>query len=743
MSTTIFMGTVSYLYFTDSFNEEVEKVHRRMLDNVNNTVREQVFYKVQTQYVNLTSNRKNYEDMLLFFDQPLEGNNAKIHEAHQQLKYIVNASGGLLDSVAIYYRSNRMMISSNDGYQSYAKADAWEPLEWMDRLDFSAGHLLWTDQTPSSLSRNADVISLVASYPYVQNDANEGYIVFHVNKSIIASILRGVDRSGEGKMLVAGPGGIVVSNEERDPAIDASLLSLLASDGDSTGNRIEELEGREHLVSYRPLYAEGWRLLSVTPVDEFYSKSYAIQQMLLWIGLVAILLGVVVSNVFTNRIYHPLRKLMDRTKHLFSDGQAPRRDHNEYVQINDLIDNLSIKVGQLERTLESNLPLVKHSLVSGLLHSTIKHRTELDERLGMLGLRMSAYSIAAFQIRLSSDAIERMTTENAQFVIYHLIEVLESANTKEMFALAIETSPNCISGVACSNAEDTAQLMKRMEHLQTYAYANFMLPTAASIGGWRKDPLETEPSFRQAAAYLRYRYLFPDRTLFCGDAWETREQSERMLESRFVNQFAKALKNQDAEAASGIVRNVGQELRTGSYALQYAMLVQNELVHTARQYATELNAPIELPIPEAAAGSGEGFTHWDEFERRLCEAVVQAIASVKERNGQRSMQIIDRVKSYISEHLDGDLSLNAVSEHVGLSPAYVSKLFKSTTGENFVEYVTNARVAKARELIQTTEENIEQIALKVGYYNPAYFTKKFKETFGMTPSDLRMKLQAE
>ena len=99
--------------------------------------------------------------------------------------------------------------------------------------------------------------------------------------------------------------------------------------------------------------------------------------------------------------------------------------------------------------------------------------------------------------------------------------------------------------------------------------------------------------------------------------------------------------------------------------------------------------------------------------------------------------MIDTIKSYIAEHLHEDLSLNAVAEVVYLSPRYLSRMFKQETGENFVDYVTRMRMDKAAQLLHSTEHNIEQIAASLGYNNPAYFTKKFKEIYGMTPSNYR------
>jgi two-component system response regulator YesN len=108
-----------------------------------------------------------------------------------------------------------------------------------------------------------------------------------------------------------------------------------------------------------------------------------------------------------------------------------------------------------------------------------------------------------------------------------------------------------------------------------------------------------------------------------------------------------------------------------------------------------------------------------------------------EKQKHKNADVIDKIKSYIVENLAQDLSLNSIAEVVSLSSRYLSRIFKQETGENFVDFVTSVRMHKAGELIRSSEQNIEQIALQVSYNNPAYFAKKFKETFGLTPTSYR------
>lgn len=101
--------------------------------------------------------------------------------------------------------------------------------------------------------------------------------------------------------------------------------------------------------------------------------------------------------------------------------------------------------------------------------------------------------------------------------------------------------------------------------------------------------------------------------------------------------------------------------------------------------------------------------------------------------------IIELSKKYIQENYNKEITLNDISNSINLNPAYFSSLFKQKTGQTFVQYKTNLRLEKARELLRHTNKSITEIAFEIGFNNVTHFTRTFKKNFGFTPSHLRKK----
>jgi YesN/AraC family two-component response regulator len=141
----------------------------------------------------------------------------------------------------------------------------------------------------------------------------------------------------------------------------------------------------------------------------------------------------------------------------------------------------------------------------------------------------------------------------------------------------------------------------------------------------------------------------------------------------------------------------------------------------------------------------------NEGDEVLLDAVAECIAAIEastmttpppESAYQKTNDpAINRALAYIYEHLDGDLTLYAVSEKVALNPSYLSRRFKKITGKNLADTVADLRVAKAQRLLDETPYRINRVATLVGYELPAHFTKMFKRRTGLTPHEYRSRVK--
>ena len=100
--------------------------------------------------------------------------------------------------------------------------------------------------------------------------------------------------------------------------------------------------------------------------------------------------------------------------------------------------------------------------------------------------------------------------------------------------------------------------------------------------------------------------------------------------------------------------------------------------------------------------------------------------------------VVDQIVNYFEDHYSEKISLDQIAENMYLSPFYISRIFKSETGDTPIRHLINIRLEKAKELLENGfDGSIQEVAAEVGYDDVYHFSKLFKIRFGMPPSKIR------
>ncbi len=121
------------------------------------------------------------------------------------------------------------------------------------------------------------------------------------------------------------------------------------------------------------------------------------------------------------------------------------------------------------------------------------------------------------------------------------------------------------------------------------------------------------------------------------------------------------------------------------------------------------------------------------------EAALESIAhafgryTLRQSEANRLRDALDFVRT----HLEREISRDEVARRCGVNPTYFSTLFKELTGTTFSRYVNQERIRKARRLLETSEQPVGEVARKVGFSDPSYFSLVFRDHTKMTPGRFR------
>lgn len=112
----------------------------------------------------------------------------------------------------------------------------------------------------------------------------------------------------------------------------------------------------------------------------------------------------------------------------------------------------------------------------------------------------------------------------------------------------------------------------------------------------------------------------------------------------------------------------------------------------------------------------------------------EMMTSLTDRSYQDKERIVNNIIYYLETHHAQDITLDSLAETMYISPNYLSKVFKEVTKDSPINYLIQIRLNRAALLLQNNQLTIKEVAKRVGYDDPFYFSKLFKKYYGVSPS---------
>lgn len=120
--------------------------------------------------------------------------------------------------------------------------------------------------------------------------------------------------------------------------------------------------------------------------------------------------------------------------------------------------------------------------------------------------------------------------------------------------------------------------------------------------------------------------------------------------------------------------------------------------------------------------------------------VIELLRQAHERNllAPRPIDpVVARILAELPGHIARPVSLNELAEHAGYTPQHLNRLFRRTLGVTALQYLTRLRMDRAMELLAEGRLTVEAVAQAVGYEDPFYFSRVFREHVGRSPAQYR------
>lgn len=247
--------------------------------------------------------------------------------------------------------------------------------------------------------------------------------------------------------------------------------------------------------------------------------------------------------------------------------------------------------------------------------------------------------------------------------------------------------------------------------------------------------LEERENFRLLERYFVYykKYMdFPDKSDYSG------------IDRKLIQNF---LKTGNVEECGRFIDEYFEAIGESNYmSLLLRQYMTMDIFYCVQEFIKSLNVP-EENIPSELMDLKQVTKAAEKADSTIdyLKSLFTAALTLRDKSsGDRYGILIREAKDYIAENYqNSEFSLNMIAGHIGISPSYFSSIFKQSTGQSFVEYLTKTRIDRACELLKCTNLRTSEIGEKVGYNDPHYFSTAFKKIMGQSPKEFRNNIAQE
>lgn len=489
-----------------------------------------------------------------------------------------------------------------------------------------------------------------------------------------------------------------------------------------------ELNGRRYLYLRVESADTGWSFATLIDSENALAPVRNLRLLTVTGTLILLLIGLVLTVLFADRSYAPLRTLLGGLIGISSPSAG-----NEYDDIRGAIDAIRSDNTALSNQLQSAAAAVQEYLVYQLLKGSFSSLSQFNEKSADCGITLSCdrFRVASFY----SSRWNALSPEDISALSRRLSEGLP------------ETVLPLWRDCAESNALILILSAPEFTDAPIFDFLSNCLPTLkerlndpVTIGVSDVSAIEEIPRLylqavtatdyrliRGANNLIEYASLAIDDTIFDGSFRHINEKLETLI------------RRGESEQIRNFLGNIVHYLQSSSVSIFQAKSICYDIVNTVNRAAEEICS--EQGRSRATSPSVFLISSFETVEELtlLVEQVSDSIRNLLQNpTSPRAGDSAARMTGYIRDHCtDVDFSIRAMAEAFEMSPPNLSTAFKKATGETILDYATRLKIAKAKELLTGSNMTLQDIALEIGYYNPTSFIRRFKQLTGVTPGEYK------
>ena len=649
--------------------------------------------------------------------------------------------GNISDSMFAY--TDTQSVYTNNGIDSYD--NFFNKFYIYKKYDFN----YWNDQlnsgktlailAPSEVEKIDDPYSYKVVPIVMTKQTNGSNIVLVQNLSVntVVQSLKGDSIFQSTIYLVIDQQGNIICNDSEFNSVINNKFVLKSIE---TSNEIR-IDGVDYIVNSSESELCGWLYYSLTPIEEFNGQADNILFLIMLLSLILIVMGIVISYIFSLNIYSPIRNIRD-----IIIKENSKLSYNKKADEIQIIQKGISLLSSTRKQSQTILNTYSQNFIENSFLFLFEGRAvDLNVLTKMLtdyaGFDKKGYICCILYINFNSNYYHDFNQIEHQEILHEIFKISQSCmkNNIKSFMAQINCHFLCLCNI--NGADDKKILFENLnKFMDLFKYDIYYCGITISISESFFDIGKIGDAFDDAMTSLMNQCSKNHFDIICSNGnFKTRSFSYSTSEEQKI---LNCLSASDCEN----LRDILQTIWDNNISLKVSYRQMNQLLQEIHYTGVRFLEENGIPSEQIRIKNKEEL-QFSEFEvcadsGQFIDSLIVFFHSVIEITGNRPKSktkgLVSLIIEYIHANYDKDLSLNRISDEMNVSVKYVSRIFKEKMGINLTLFITQVRVEKSEELLKNTDLTVCEIANRVGIYSRTTFLRIFKKIVGITPNEYRI-----
>ncbi|GGD88656.1 helix-turn-helix domain-containing protein [Paenibacillus nasutitermitis] len=577
--------------------------------------------------------------------------------------------------------------------------------------------------------------------PVGSSSTVDGILFLEIDPSGFYELLDSFEPEAGSRMVaVSQLGRIVLSQnpEEIGTALARPFAERL-EDGkrNSSADPVPYGDERFQVSIHRSGYND-WTYVMISPEGQLTAKSSLIRKVTWFMaGCLALFWGCI-ALLASKQLYNPIRALL----HKLPNRTLTTRDGLQ--QLDAFMQQVMETNRRLDSELREKLPELRDNMLLKLLHGGMNENEYRDKTRHLsLPLNGAIFTVCVFEVDVYLEFRKSYFGKDRSLMMYALTKLASEMAETLFSSVSVASSLGQVSLII--GTENTGDpFIEKVEELcgriRQKAKELFRFTLSAGVSRPRPHMRTIHESYEEAIDLLSFRLLLGrDLTVSfrSAESFDSVKQSTRILIKR-QKSIVKWISEGNLELAQAefheMVREVPSQLPSFKPVIGIFTNLVGEIDHLLEQLGFEL----EQLFPENVYTSIHDAESLDQLSEWFTSQFFPAFRLHFERlTVSNQTKIVQQVVEFIQNGVESEVSLQEAASRFGLSSSQLSRMFKGEMQINFMDFIMETRMSKAKEWLVHSDLPIKDIASRLKYTTTQNFSRAFKQTTGQSPGQYR------